>query len=104
MMSRQIDAPDRGELNGAQHTSATPTVVQQAGQIMIDGVMIAVHRTLADEHSPYVVLRTRHGDETVDLAVRPGQGIEVPGVGRLLVVDVRASSRQMRGAVALLHR
>lgn len=103
-MSKQIDIRDTGAAHGAQHTSAAPTVVQQAGQIMIDGVMVVIHRTLADEHSPYVVLRARHGDETVDLAARPGQEVEVPGIGPMLVVDVRASSRQVRGAVALLRR
>lgn len=103
-MSTQTDAHDPGAPHGARHTSVAPTAVQQAGQIMIDGVMIVIHRTLADEHSPYVVLRVRHGDETVDLAARPGHEVEVPGIGRVLVVDVRASSRQLRGAVALLRR
>jgi hypothetical protein len=76
--------------------------VEQAGQIMIGGAVLVVHRTLEDEHSPYVVLRCRHGDEVVDLAARPGQEIEVPGAGPVLVAEVRASTRERRGAVLLL--
>lgn len=77
------------------------TVVEQAGQIRIGDAVLVVHRTLADEHSAYVVLRGRDGEEVVDLAARPGQEIEVPGAEAVLVVEVRPSTRERRGAVLL---
>lgn len=103
-MSEQIGSPGKGARDGVQGIPPAPTVVQQAGQIVIDTAVVIVHRTLADEHSPYVVLRIRHDDEVVDATARPGQEIQVPGVGTMLVVDVRPSTRQLRGAVALLRR
>lgn len=103
MMSERAQ-PDRRAFDGEQPTAGRPTMVQQAGQLMLDEAVIVVHRTLADEHSPHVVLRTRHGGVVVDVAARPGQEIEVPGAGNLLVVDVRASTQDWRGAVALLRR
>lgn len=92
------------EQSPAAEGAVQPTVVQQAGQITIDGAVIVVHRTLQDEHSPYAVLRSRHGDEVVELLARPGEEFDVPGCGPVLVVDVRASTRELRGSVALLRR
>lgn len=77
------------------------TMVDQAGQIRIGDAVLVVHRTLADEHSAYVVLRGRDGGDVFDLAARPGQEIEVPGAGAVLVAGVRASTRERRGAVLL---
>ena len=77
-------------------------LVEQAGQIALGRTAVAIHRTLSDRHSSYVVMRCRHGDEEVDLTARPGQEVDVPGAGRVLVVEVRASTTERRGAV-LLH-
>lgn len=103
-MNEQSPAPDDRAPEGAKHVATTPTVVQQAGQLTIGKTVIVVHRTLADEHSPYAVLRTRHEGVVDDVAARPGQEITVPEAGRILVVDVRASTPERRGAVALLPR
>jgi len=103
-MNEQSPASDERAPEGAQHVTTTPTVVQQAGQLTFGKTVIVVHRTLADEHSPYAVLRTRHEGVVDDVAARPGQEITVPGAGRILVVDVRASTPERRGAVALLPR
>ena len=46
-------------------------------------------------------LRCRSGEEVIDLAVRPGQEIDVPGAGAVLVAEVRPSTRERRGAVLL---
>lgn len=77
------------------------TAVEQAGQISIGEAALVVHRTLTDEHSAYVVLRCRSGEEVIDLAARPGQEIDVPGAGAVLVAEVRPSTRERRGAVLL---
>lgn len=77
------------------------TVVEQAGQISIGQAVLVVHRTLTDEHSAYVVLRRRSEEEVVDLVARPGQEIDVPGAGAVLVAEVRPSTRERRGAVLL---
>lgn len=79
----------------------SPVVVEQAGQISFGRTAVAIHRTLSDEHSPYAVMRCRHGDEVVDLSARPGQAVDIPGAGPVLVVEVRASTQERRGAVLL---
>jgi len=107
MMDELSPAPDgrdgRGP-DGEQRLATSPTVVQQAGQLTVDGTVIVVHRTLADDHSPYAVLRTRHDDVVADVVARPGQEVEVPGARRILVASVRASTPERRGAVTLLPR
>lgn len=104
MMNEQGPDPDDRASDGEQPVATTPTVVQQAGQLTIGRAVIVVHRTLADEHSPYAVLRTRHEGVVADVPARPGQEIEVPGAGRILVAEVRASTPERRGAVALMPR
>src|SRR5690625_7968475 len=79
MMNEQGPDPDDRAPDGEQPVATTPTVVQQAGQLTIGRAVIVVHRTLADEHSPYAVLRTRHEGVVADVPARPGQEIEVPG-------------------------
>src|SRR5690625_5995877 len=79
MMNEQGPDPDDRAPDGEQPVATTPTVVQQAGQLTIGRAVIVVHRTLADEHSPYAVLRTRHEAWVPTCQPDPGRGSRRPG-------------------------
>src|SRR5690625_7841993 len=100
MMNEQGPDPDDRAPDGEQPVATTPTVVQQAGQLTIGRAVIVVHRTLADEHSPYAVLRTRHAGAVADVPARPGQEHEVPGAGPALVAGGRRPTAERPGAEA----
>ncbi|MGY5766599.1 hypothetical protein ACXET9_15540 [Brachybacterium sp. DNPG3] len=89
-------------------TDAGTMLVEQAGQVLLHGTSVGVHRTLADEYGPYAVLRLRaDGADPVDVleaAPRPGEELLLPDGGVLEVIAVRASTADRRGAVLLRVR
>lgn len=77
--------------------------IEQAGELSVGPVRIAVFRTLADDHGPYAVLRVSlaGADQAHELTLRPGQQDEIAQIGRLTLLAAAPSTRQQRGDVRI---
>jgi hypothetical protein len=75
--------------------------IDQGGQVDIDGASIALHRSIEDEHGPCAALTVQVADEAgpLRLTVRPGDPVDISGARQVLVVAVRPSTRDRRGAI-----
>lgn len=78
-------------------------LVQQAGQIVVEGVRLGVFRTVADEDGARAVLRVRQegSAEVLEVAARPRSEVVLEGIGVLGVLEIRPSTVERRGAVLL---
>lgn len=85
-------------------TDRDPIVLQQGGQIVLEGLAIAPRATLEDAGGPYVQLLIGDGpsggDAVESITLRPGERVELAR-GILEIEEIRPSTREARGGLLL---